>query len=223
MKYLKIQDIRDEFTRQYSAGEFVVDKTGVKTLEILGATFIADEDWIISKPNEDYIARELEWYESQSLFVKDIPGKTPQIWENVSSINGEINSNYGWTIYSEANYFQYESVKAELIKNPNSRRAVMIYNRPSMQVDYNRDGMSDFMCTFAHGFHIRNNKLHSHVLMRSTDSVFGYNNDYAWFRYVQKKLATDMKIEIGDMIWTSSSLHVYERHFGNVIGLGGPK
>lgn len=208
-----VKDIRKIFIGKYRAGDFVIDKTGAKTVEIIGATFIADEDWIIADANEDYIERELAWYESQSLFVKDIPGKTPAIWEAVSSSEGKINSNYGWCIYSEDNGSQYVNVLSELQKNPNSRRAAMIYNRPSMHTDYNTNGMSDFMCTFANNFFIRDNKLVSHVLMRSCDSRFGYNNDRAWFSYVQNKLATELNIEVGDLIWTASSLHVYERDF----------
>src|SRR5699024_5148531 len=98
-------------------------------------------------------------------------------------------------------------------KNPNSRRGVMIYNRPSMHYEHDQNGMSDFICTFANSFFIRDEKLVSHYIMRSNDSVFGYNNDYAWAKHVQQKLADDLDIESGDLIWTASSLHVYERHF----------
>ena len=89
----------------------------------------------------------------------------------------------------------------------------MIYNRPSMHLDYNRDGMSDFMCTFANTFMIRDGKLISHYVMRSNDAVFGYNNDVAWAKFVQGQLAYDLEVEVGDLIWTATNLHVYERHF----------
>jgi len=198
---------------KYLSEDFVIDKTGVKTVEVIGATFIADEDHIIRKPAYAYIERELEWYKSQSLNVNDIPGETPQIWKSVASTEGLINSNYGWCIYSEENGNQYKHVLRELKNNPNSRRATMIYNRPSMHLDYNRDGMSDFMCTYANTFYVRDNKLVSHYLMRSNDAVFGYNNDYAWARYVQNQLAEDLGMEVGELIWTASNFHVYERHF----------
>ena len=82
-----------------------------------------------------------------------------------------------------------------------------------MHTDFNKDGMNDFMCTFANSFFIRDGKLISHYIMRSNDSVFGYNNDYAWARHVQTKLAKALNVEVGDLIWTASNLHVYERHF----------
>jgi len=210
---LKVKDIRNLFKYAYDNQEFTVDRTGAKTIEIIGATFIADEDHIIREPSHEYIARELEWYKSMSLYVEDIPGTTPTIWKQIASEEGKINSNYGWCIYSSDNGQQYDNVLAELKSNPDSRRATMIYNRPSMHTDFEKNGMNDFMCTFANSFFIRNGKLVSHFVMRSTDSVFGYNNDYAWAKYVQQELADDLGIDVGDLIWTASNLHVYERHF----------
>lgn len=209
----KVSDIRAKLIQKYKDQDFVTDKTGVKTIELIGESFIADEDWIIRKPNYEYIERELEWYRSQSLYVDDIPGETPAIWKQVASKHGRVNSNYGHLIWSEENYNQYASVLEELHRNPNSRRAVMIYNRPSMHQDYCTDGMSDFICTYANTFMIRDNKLISHYLMRSNDAVFGYDNDVHWAMYVQKMLAQRLLVEVGDIIWTATNLHVYERHF----------
>ena len=209
----RVSDIRAKLIEKYKNQNFVIDKTGVKTIELIGESFVVDEDWIIRPPNYEYIEREIQWYESQSLYVEDIPGQTPAIWKQVADKNGKINSNYGYLIWSEENGRQYEHVLDELRKNPNSRRAVMIYNRPTMHSDYCTDGMSDFICTYANDFLIRDGKLISHYLMRSNDAVFGANNDFAWARHVQTELAKDLNVETGDLIWTVSSLHVYERHF----------
>ena len=206
-------DIRADLIDKYLAEDYVIDKSGAKTIEVLGESFVADENWLIRTPAYKYIDRELEWYMSESLYVDDIPGETPQIWKDISSNEGKINSNYGWCIYSEENGNQYKHVLRELRNNPNSRRAAMIYNRPGMHLDYNRDGMSDFMCTFANTFMIRDGKLISHYAMRSNDAVFGYNNDVAWAKFVQGQLAYDLEVEVGDLIWTATNLHVYERHF----------
>lgn len=209
----RVADIRAKLVQKYKDQDFVTDKTGVKTIELIGESFIADEDWIIRKPNYEYIERELAWYESQSLLVDNIPGDTPAIWKQVASRHGKINSNYGYLIWSNENYSQYKNVLQELTNNPNSRRAVMIYNRPSMHYDYNKDNMSDFICTYANTFLIRDGKLISHYLMRSNDAVFGYDNDVHWAMHVQKMLAADLGVEVGNIIWTATNLHVYERHF----------
>ena len=211
-----VSDIRAKLIQKYKDKDFVTDKTGVKTIEIIGESFVADEDWIIRKPNYEYIERELQWYKSKSRFVEDIPGDTPTIWKQVSDKNGMINSNYGNLIWSEENHFQYDNVLIELQANPNSRRAVMIYNRPTMHQDYKADGMSDFICTYANTFLIRDGKLISHYLMRSNDAVFGYDNDVHWAMHVQKQLAMDLGVEAGELIWTASNLHAYERHFSHI-------
>ena len=206
-------DIRADLIEKYLTEDYVIDKSGVRTIEVLGESFVVTEDWLIRTPAYKYIERELQWYDSQSLYVDDIPGETPQIWKDISSDEGKINSNYGWCIYSEENGNQYKNVLRELRNNPNSRRAVMLYNRPSMHLDYSRDGMNDFICTYSNTFMIRDGCLISHYLMRSNDAVFGYNNDVAWAKFVQGQLAYDLGIPCGDLIWTATNLHVYERHF----------
>jgi len=218
---LKVEHIREYFIQELKSQRFVTDKTGVKTIEMIGATFEADEPAIFGKPNEDYIQRELDWYKSKSLYVKDIPGgkqeaNPPEIWTSVACADGKINSNYGWAIWSDENHGQYWKVLNELRENPNSRRAVMIYTRPNMWLDYNHNGRSDFMCTNAVQYMIRDNELVAVVQMRSNDVVFGYRNDFAWQNHVVKLLGAALGIEKTKIIWHVGSLHVYERHFNLV-------
>lgn len=220
----RVNDIRQHFKDALTNGAYVTDKSGVKTLELCGASFFADEEAIFGKLNYEYINAELQWYDSQSLNVNDIPGGAPKIWKQVATKDGWINSNYGWCIYSETNYKQYNSARNELIANPNSRRAIMIYTRPEMHQHYCKDGCSDFMCTNAVQYLIRDNKLHAIVQMRSNDVVFGYKNDRAWQYIVQTRLLQDLNTlgennyEMGDLIWHVGSLHVYERHFTLING-----
>lgn len=213
---LKVEHVRDYFIQELKSERFVTDKTGVKTIELIGQSFEADEPTIFGEVNEDYIDRELRWYKSKSLNVNDIPGKVPAIWQQVADKDGFINSNYGWCIWSEENGGQYWKVYKELSANPNSRRAVMIYTRPSMHEDYNRDGMSDFMCTNAVQYLIRDDTLIAVVQMRSNDVVFGYRNDWAWQNHVVKLMAAALGIDKTKIIWNVGSLHVYERHFDKV-------
>lgn len=210
---LTTNDIRCLFIERYAKGQFVTDKTGVKTIELLGQSFIADEPAIFGEPNKEYEAREIEWYKSMSLNVNDIPGGPPAIWKQVADPDGFINSNYGYLIWSLENGSQYENVFSELKKNPDSRRSLMIYNRPSMWTDYNLRNRSDFICTNAVGYFIRAGKLNSIVQMRSNDVVFGFRNDRAWQLFVLKKIASDLNVEVGNIIWNAMSLHLYERHF----------
>ena len=78
--------------------------------------------------------------------------------------------------------------------------------------------MSDFICTNAVQYLIRDGKLEVVVQMRSNDAIFGYRNDYAWQKYAQDlvldKLASHgLVYEPGNIIWNAASLHIYKRHF----------
>lgn len=217
---IKVSEIRTEFNNARLKEQFTVDRnTGVRTIELLNAVFVADEPTIFGTVNEDYVRRELAWYRSMSLNVNDIEGGPPTIWEQVSDKDGFINSNYGWCIYSEENGYQFKHVVEELIRDPNSRRANMIYTRPSMHTDYNKNGMSDFMCTNNVQYVIREGQLHAMVYMRSNDAVYGYKNDYAWQKYVQQELLTAINNRgstsygLGRIMWNVGSLHVYDRHW----------
>ena len=48
-------DIAEVFKKHLAAENFVTDKTGQKTIEIIGASFIADQPAIFGEPNEKYI------------------------------------------------------------------------------------------------------------------------------------------------------------------------
>ena len=213
----RVRDVRDYFVAAKSFDyATTTDKTGVKCIEMIGASFEADEPAIFGEPNIEYIQREISWYESQSLNINDIYGEQrspPEAWFFAANSEGVINSNYGYLIYSEENGYQYDNVLAELKANPNSRRATMIYNRPEIWSEYNLDGMSDYICTNSVAYYIRNGELNCCVQMRSNDVVFGYKNDYAWQQYVLHTLATDLDLDVGTMIWQVQNLHVYERHF----------
>lgn len=217
-----VNDIRQYFIDELKAERFTTDKTGAKTIEMLGASFIADEPSIFGTPVQSYIDAELAWYHSMSTNIYDIHGEEkdpPQAWKYSASKQGEINSNYGNLLFSEKYYGQYFRAIEELGRNPDSRRAQMIYNRPSMWVEFNENGKNDFICTNAQTFYIRNGKLHMVSQMRSNDVVFGYKNDYAWAQYLMDHAVESLSeqfgvhVEKGDLYWQVMNLHVYSRHF----------
>ena len=215
MQTLGVSDIRDFFIGELVNEAFTTDKTGVKTIELIGASFLADQPAIFGTPNDDYINAELDWYLSGSTNIYDIyvDQDPPKAWEYSANRHGEINSNYGRLIFSDIYYRQYDNVLTELLENPDSRRACMIYNRPSIWTEFNENGKSDFICTNAVTYYIRNDELQCVVQMRSNDVVFGYKNDYAWQQYVLNTLAKDLGVKPGSITWQVQNLHVYERHF----------
>jgi thymidylate synthase len=141
------------------------------------------------------------------------------LWKAVADKDGFINSNYGYLVFSSRNHMQYDNVLNALTENPSTRRATMVYTRPSIHAEWNKNGMSDFICTNAVQYLIRDNKLEVVVQMRSNDAWAGYRNDRAWAVYVQNKLIKDLKrdanIEVtaGAIFWQVASLHIYEKQF----------
>jgi len=213
--------IRSHFIKELANENFTIDRTGQKTIELIGASFIADEPAIFGEPNAEYIEKELAWYQSGSTNIKDIYGEErepPAAWSYAANKHGEINSNYGHLIDSDKYFNQYQQVIAELTENPDGRRATMIYTRPSIWMEYNENGKSDFICTNAVTYYIRDDKLHAVVQMRSNDVIFGYRNDVAWQNHVLNNLCHALaynlvEVSPGTIHWQVQNLHVYERHF----------
>jgi len=219
----EVLKVFEELKHKYQNKIWDVDKTGCKIVEVLGAKLILDPtdpyiDLGFRKTNHKYAKKELEWYDSQSLNIEEI-GKIASVWKNCADKDGNINSNYGYLIYSDENGNQYTNCVNELKSNPNSRRAIMIYNRPNMHTDAFENGRNDFVCTLAHQFFIRNKKLESIVNMRSNDFIFGFLNDFVWFATVHNRVCQELvksypELKVGNLIHIANSMHIYERHFG---------
>jgi len=223
---ITIEAVRDYFKNELANEYFTEDRNGGKTIEMIGACFLADESAIFGKPNQDYIDAEIDWYNSKSTNISDIYGKEkppPKAWQMTANEYGEINSNYGRLIWGAQYHKQFKQVLNELLDNPDSRRASMIYTRPSIWTEYNAQGKNDFICTNSVTYYIRDNQLHCVVQMRSNDVVFGYKNDYAWQLYVLEELRAELYyhgllgVDVGDIHWQVQNLHVYEKHFDLVV------
>lgn len=199
------------------------------TKELLHTVFLADKNYIVRKPKEPYQTNELEWFISQSRNVEDLKsfaGFIPKIWNDIADVEGIINSNYGWCCLSKENGSQFYNAMKHLEKDKNSRRAIMIYNRPSMHDDWSSKRVSksydkprlvenyswhyltdkeygelrgDFMCCQNNHFIIRDNKLIMTVHMRSLDAVYGYNADYIWFDWIFNKAVQYLKKTYEDL------------------------
>ena len=224
-----IVDIRNHFIDELNIENFNIDRLGSKTIELIGASFLADGPAIFGEPNQEYIDAEIEWYMKMSTNIHDIYEDgfdPPRAWKYAADPHGNINSNYGKLIFDDKFYQQYGSVLEELESNPDTRRACMVYNRPSIWTEYNEGGKDDFICTNAVTYYLRDRVnpaeeeydityLDCVVQMRSNDVIFGYRNDYAWQQYILSELSDDLGQFVipGDMIWQVQNLHVYEKHF----------
>ncbi len=214
-------------------GQFVQDKSGVKLVQELTVLLQFDPKlghhlkvvnpktgWVFKQTNEQYVKLQTSWHESMQLNVNMVDHV--KIWHQVSGENGQINSNYGWCVFHPDNgsegKSQFQHVVQTLKRHRESRQALIIYTRPTMHTDSKRNGMSDFLCTIANQFLIRDGKLNMVYLMKGTDMVYGIFHNYPWSCYVYNKMYQALKpffpqLQFGWIRFFTGSAHIYERHF----------
>ena len=228
----------------YNNPDFTVSPRGMEIKEKMHYQFkvlnpssesIITKDLKRNKTIESYTKKELEWYNSGSLLVDDA-AKISSFWKDIANPDGTINSNYGflikqdtsegdpgyefWTaefLPAQVNYGMrtpWQWSKESLIKDKDSRQAIIRFNKPH----HCYHGNKDFVCTMYGNFHIRDNKLMLVIRMRSTDLHFGLVFDMPYFIHLQEEMLQELKttypqLTIGSFVFSSDSLHIYKRSF----------
>lgn len=160
--------------------------------------------------------------------------KASSFWNNIKNSDGTINSAYGNLIFNESlndGRSQFDWAYDSLKHDKDSRQAFMRYNNTSHQFNGNKD----LPCTFIQCFHIRDNKLHSTVEMRSNDIIKGTTYDIPSFILFQHLMYLRLKtiypdLTLGSYTHFANSLHAYSSDFeliekrltNNIISNGYP-
>lgn len=139
-----------------------------------------------------------------------------------SDDNKTINSAYGARMFNECAIAdsQFDTCILELLKDPDSRRAVMHINKSSDLIRaVSPSGSKDVPCTMSVQLLIRDRLLHMHVLMRSNDIIWGMPYDVFSFTCLQEAFMLMMKdagVQVDDIGYyhhTAGSLHLYGDHY----------
>jgi thymidylate synthase len=170
----------------------------------------------VRSSQKKYISAELLWYFMGRNDV-DFISKYAKFWNSIKNSDNTVNSAYGHLLFSQKNYYgltQYEWAISSLLKDPDSRQAILHFNTPMHQYSDNKD----FVCTVYGIFQIRGNKLNFTTHMRSNDVVWGLPTDIAFFAILQSQALSHLKIkypqlELGTYTHIANSYHVYEHHF----------
>lgn len=152
-----------------------------------------------------YAIGELIWYWSGRNDV-DFIDHFSKFWRNISDDGKTANSAYGYIIKYKFGFDQLECVINELRRNPDSRRAVININTPSMYRMVTRDTQ----CTMFLHYYIRDNKLCSTATMRSNDFIKGLTFDITYFTELQKYIAHRLGLECGTYTHFDTSFHTYD-------------
>ena len=152
-----------------------------------------------------YAVGELMWYLSGNRSLSAIQNYT-SAWDRMSDDGETVNSNYGWCIHHKYGFDQWWYVKNLLIKDPNTRQAVLHIKTADTKPS------KDVNCTVCLQFLLRDGKLHATVYMRSNDIWMGFPYDVFSFTALQCKMAMELGVGIGTYTHISGSLHLYERN-----------
>lgn len=163
-----------------------------------------------------YVAAELLWY-FLGRNDADFISKYATFWKQIQNEDGTVNSSYGNLIFKNENRYgttQYQWAINALVKDEDSRQAIMHFNLPEHQYPTNKD----FVCTMYGVFHIRDNKLYFTVNMRSNDAILGTATDIAFFTMLQQQALLHLRhyypnLTLGSYTHIVDSYHIYERHF----------
>lgn len=170
-----------------------------------------------------YLAAELLWYFSGRNDLTFIQ-KYASFWSKITNEDGSLNSAYGNLIFNKRdngdNESQWKWAYDSLVKDKDTRQALVHFNRPEHQFRGNKD----FVCTLNGMFLIRDNKLHFSTIMRSNDVYFGLTFDLPFFTLLQQQMYRHLKsvypeLELGTYSQFDVSLHAYERNFKTLTNM----
>lgn len=105
---------------------------------------------------------------------------------------------------------QIPYVISELVRDPDSRRAVVYVGR---ETDLRYSEHFEQACTMTWQFLIRDGELNMIVNMRAWDLVWGLGYDVPVFVAVGDCVASALGVKFGTFMCIAGSGHVYERHF----------
>ena len=163
-----------------------------------------------------YVKKEMALYLRATNDAKDF-SKASGFWDNIKTKKGTINSAYGNLIFNKSlkdGRSQFDWAFDCLKNDKDSRQSFMRFNNTSHQYDGNKD----VPCTFIMSFHIRNNKLHATVQMRSNDIIKGTTYDIPSFILFQRLMLLRLRevyhdLEMGTYTHMNSSFHLYSTDF----------
>lgn len=153
-----------------------------------------------------YAVGELLWYLSGSDRTADI-AQFASKWNDLSDDGIHANSAYGYRIFERFGFDQWEHIRDMLMKDPNTRQAVIHIK------DASNCPTKDVPCTVYLQFLLRNKRLNLSVHMRSNDIWMGVPYDMFSFCALQMLMAMEIDVKVGEYTHYAGSLHMYERDY----------
>jgi thymidylate synthase len=215
----------DDMLARLTVRPIINDRRGqLKEIIDLGVTFkdIPGPIFFSSRiqPQEDicYVAAQLCWYAKGRQRLDGVETYRPKMWKRMTDSLAtrqtdvdprlDLNSNYGEYVFKEG---QLDLAITRLHKDPMTRQAVILLNRPSVLIS----DTQDHVCTTSLQFLIRDGKLHCIATMRSNELWDGFRYDVAFFTFLMDYVRAELSakgrtgIVLGDYIHNVGSFHCY--------------
>jgi thymidylate synthase len=224
--YIEVAGVNGAFIRLANGiflhPDYISSPRGTETKEWLGVQVKITNpyDRIVTNKYRNlslrYALGEWLWYMRGSEDVAEIAHYS-KYWNKLTDNGTTVNSAYGARIFGKSSKVpinQWEAVKAELIKDRSSRRAVIQILVPQ---DLNGE-TKDMPCTLSLQFVIRKNKLNLLCNMRSNDLYLGFPYDTFTFTLFQEIMLLELRekqpeLEMGTYFHSVASLHIYEANY----------
>lgn len=162
-----------------------------------------------------YLCRELLAYFKGSPNVTDGLAQASSFWNRIADNNGSVQSNYGYYVFRQnvGGITQYDWIVQNLLRNPQSRKALCNINQP----EHKQFETKDFPCAIAAQFLIREGRVCCEVFSRSEDVIIGLPYDVGFFSFLNELVCADLNrfyktaLGLGYTMVRCSFTQIYDR------------
>jgi thymidylate synthase len=212
-----MKQYHDLLQRILDEGAVKTDRTGTGTLSVFGHQMRFDlQDGFplltTKKLHLRSIVHELLWFLTGDTNIRYLKENGVSIWDEWADDKGDLGPVYGfqwrsWPAADGASVDQISNVIAQIKKNPDSRRLMVVAYNPAYV-----DQMALPPCHSLFQFYVANGRLSCQLYQRSADTFLGVPFNIASYALLTQMVAQQCDLEPGEFIWTGGDTHLYSNH-----------
>jgi len=213
-----MKQYHDLLQRILNEGAAKSDRTGTGTLSVFGhqMRFNLQDGFPLlttKKLHLRSIIHELLWFLTGDTNIRYLKENGVSIWDEWADDNGDLGPVYGfqwrsWPAADGTSVDQISNVIAQIKKNPDSRRLMVVAYNPAYV-----DQMALPPCHSLFQFYVANGRLSCQLYQRSADTFLGVPFNIASYALLTHMVAQQCDLEPGEFIWTGGDTHLYSNHF----------
>lgn len=210
------------------------DRTGTGTISVFGRQFRHNlEDGFplltTKKLHFKSIINEMIWFLNGDTNTKWLKENGVKIWDEWATEDGDLGPVYGkqwtaWPTKDGTTINQIDYVVNTLKTNPNSRRILFhgwnVEYLPDESVSPQENARNGKMalppCHLLYQFYVANNRLSTHLYIRSSDLLLGNPYNLAGASFLTHMLAQQCDMGVGEIVVTMGDAHIYLNHIEQV-------